>query len=377
MSLIIPNYLYYLVTGLIIAFAFYFTLGRTYINKVKPIIVKKVSNERELEKLEKSKEGKNDDDRVSKLIEKLTAIEDEAEKELSIAKKFMKKMGLIFLGISIITLIISFIVTPKMSGGLLSKELAFGIGVGMFMVISMLDLKHGQVFLYELSITNTLLLFVLPIILDFIFGCKCIAIGLCVTIVALLLLKVVNFIFNSELSIGGADVDCIICLILSNIGLFIAFNLREDNPVFMQTFYIEQLMTFIAINFSLSMILHFSIKGYKKFKKRENSLSFLKKDDKSCNRNSKNNYLGNNNSNSENSVSSDNSPEANSTNGYSTSKVNVIDLSMEDDNDNSEDDCNDKKSKSKKNKKRCNLDFRCIPSFIMIYALTLFFILFY
>lgn len=284
MNFVIPNYLYYMCFGLLAGLSMYFTIGTLYINKIRYNITVA------------TKEG-----------------------DLKIITRKEKAIRFSLMCVSLIVIMISsfFIIPGGGSGAESTKIVVYGIGICSFLILSILDIKFGEVYVYELGFTNTFALFILPIIVNLVFGCRCISFGLGIAFVGYILIKVVNYLFNKELSIGGADIDTIGALVAASIGSVIAINRREELPIFVESFFLESLLTLIFVNFSVSLLIFFIVKAIKK--------------------SVKNNKI----------VETGNTDEI-SENG-----------------------------KEREEKAKQEMNFRCLPSFILIHAFVLFFILFY
>ena len=280
MTFIIKDFYLNLLTGSTFSLLFFFMIGKYYIDKIRLNILADSDEQKEYKPKPESA--------VNRLV--------------------------VLMAILMIFSVGLFLTIPEYTFIKLIKEIIYGLAVSFFLTIAILDLKYGEVYVFELSVTNTFMLFVIPIIVNLLIGCKCISIGLGITFGVYLIIKVLNYIFNKELNVGGADVDCLAALILANIGLFLSFERREENPIFIQTFYFEKIMLVAFVNFTLSLIVYFIMRSIKDKKKR------------------------------------------------SRTKLNDEENILKED-----------KNEEKKRK----IDFRCLPSFILIYSFTLFFILFY
>lgn len=328
MSLIIPHYLYYICFGFAIALCMYFTLGLFYVNKLRPNIDASVKDE---------------------------------EPKIKYSN-FEKKIRLFLsiIGVSII-LVTGYFVIPETTGGYLTKVFTFGLGSFAYLVMSTLDLKNGEVYVFELGFTNTFCMFLFPVIVNFIFGCRCISKALLITFGAYLILKIINYFFNKELSIGGADIDTIASLVAAVIATFIAIGKRESQPVFVETFYLETLFTLIFINFTITILGYFIIKIVKNVKERKENIDNIINES-----NKKSITVSEDIAEDKSKDNSENEPE-DSKNLSEENSEEAVDIETSDEENN----------KKKKNNKKSKMNFRCLPSFILIYNFVLFVLLFY
>lgn len=287
----IDNGLYYVIAGLLISIATIATVVRLYIKKYRPNLIAEIN-------------------------------EDEGSKIEITKKEKMLNFGIFAFSVIAIT-VASIFVIPNATGSTITKELIFGLGTAAFTLNAILDLKYGEIYIFELSISNTIFMFILPIIVDLIFGCKCVAIALAIAFGVFVVAKMINWFFNKEMSIGGADVDTIFSLLLANVAIFAAMNIRENMPIFLQSFYFERIFEVLLVNFAAAIIIYFISKIIKKKK-------------------------------------------GGDTNEI-TNSGSVEEESVED---------SDRNAKNGKKRKR-RTDFRCLPAFVLIYAFTLFTILFY
>lgn len=307
MGYIVPNYIYYACFGLAIALTMFLSVGTLYIGKVRNNMQVSFTNEG-------------------------TAL------PITKKEKFLR-LAVLVIGLVGLAITEFFVIPGGGSGAEVTKTVLFGCGLCCFGILAVLDVKYGEVYVYELGVANTLLLFIFPIIVNFIFGCQCISKGLLITFGVYILIKIINYALNKELSIGGADIDTMAALAAAAIGVFPAINHREQTPIFVESYFLERLLSLIFVNFTASILIFFVVKLIKKFKHKE--------------------------------VNEEQENVAEVSKDLNDSSVVESKESIEEDNKEE----NEAAEKRKKADEKMN--FRCLPSFILVYAFILFFILFY
>lgn len=177
---------------------------------------------------------------------------------LALVSKLKNRQKIFLVGVPLVVVDLIYVLT---TGGNINN-VALVVCLLIFLDMCLDDLLTGEIYLIKilsfLFVTNILLL-----IYNYTIGCPCIGSKVAFSLIAFVLVVLMNEFLNRETSFGGADIYILSALVIWNICVFLAF-VETGAVSFVMVSYFELLTWSIFVNFFsyfvVYMILHFVLK---------------------------------------------------------------------------------------------------------------------